>query len=73
MYYVLFKEIESVSRKERFKKYILRKINTNLTKFSEKLLYILWKMIIKKSVKFLVRYKNKIETTLELHLKLNNK
>lgn len=73
MYYVLFKEIESVSRKERFKKYILRKINTNLTKFSEKLLCILLKMIIKKSVKFLVRYKNKIETTLELHLKLNNK
>lgn len=73
MYYVLFKEIESVSRKERFKKYILRKINTNLTKFSEKLLYILWKMIIKKSVKFLVRYKSKIGTTLELHLKLNNK
>lgn len=73
MYYVLFKEIDSVSRKERFKKYILREINTNLTKFSEKLLCILLKMIIKKSVKFLVRYKNKIETTLELHLKLNNK
>lgn len=73
MYYVLFKEIDSVSRKERFKKYILREINTNLTRFSEKLLCILLKMIIKKSVKFLVRYKNKIETTLELHLKLNNK
>lgn len=73
MYYVLFKEIDSVSRKERFKKYILRKINTNLTKFSEKLLCIVLKMIIKKFVKFLVRYKSKIETTLELHLKLNNK
>lgn len=53
MYYVLFKEIDSVSRKERFKKYILRKINNNLTKFSEKLLYMLLKMVIKKSVKFL--------------------
>lgn len=73
MYYVLFKEIDSVARKERFKKYILRKINTNLTKFSEKLLCMLLKIIINKSVKFLVRYKSKIETTLELHLKLNNK
>lgn len=73
MYYVLFKEIDSVSRKERFKKYILRKINNNLTKFSEKLLCMLLKMVIKKSVKFLAWYKSKIETTLELHLKLNNK
>lgn len=54
MYYVLFKEIDSVARKQRFKKYILRKINTNVRKISEKFLCMLSKMIIKKSVKFLL-------------------
>lgn len=61
MYYVLFKEIDSVARRQRFKKYILRKINTNLTKISEKFLCMLSKMIIKKSVKFLLRYKSKLK------------
>lgn len=61
MYYVLFKEMDSAARKERFKKYILRKMNTNLTKFSEKLLRMLSKMVIKKPVKCLVRYKSKLK------------